>query len=92
LVNIALYAHESWWGAGQMDLSVLPEGVADWGSLLTHWQKQMGAADPDADIAEFLRVAEIDPSWGLPDQPGDIAWANGSALGIAALNPNFLFR
>jgi len=92
LVNIALYAHESWWGAGTLDLRVAPADVSTWGSLMSHWQRKLAAMDPEADMTAFLAAAEIDPNWELSDNPDELAWINGSALGVAALRPEFLFR
>lgn len=92
LVNIALYAHEPWWGTGQLDLRVAPPDATDWGSLMAHWQRKLGSAGTNTEIAAFLVAAEIDPAWTLSDNPDELAWINGSALGIAALQPAFLFR
>lgn len=92
LVNIALYAHEDWLGTGTLDLTSLPDGATNWGELIGHWKRQLGGDADVADLAAFLDPEELALDWGLPDQPDDIAWANRTAIGLAALQPHFLFR
>ncbi|MEQ1771096.1 MAG: DUF1800 domain-containing protein [Devosia sp.] len=90
-VNIALYAHEQWFSGVAANLSVLPKGVSSWGDLFGHWVRQLGG-DDTAVTGELLAAAEIDPSWTIEGDENERAWAQGSAIGIAALQPHFLFR
>lgn len=92
LVNIALYAHEDWYGTGTIDFVTLHEGVETWDEMFAYWQRKMGGADAEASAAEFLALTGIDPAEAVSGNPDDRRWAMASAAGIAALQPSFLFR
>jgi hypothetical protein len=89
LVNLALYAHEDWFGTGTLDVTVVPEEVQTWAEAFDYWARRLGG---DGISREFLELAEIGPDDPLPEDHDERVWIMRSAISVAALTPQFLFR
>lgn len=92
LLNLSFDAFEPWFGATAfVPAEALPATATTWADGFAHW---LGVVGGDADEARLL-LAEMDedPDAALPlDDPDGTAWLMRTALGMAAVTPNFLFR
>ena len=89
LINIALESHADWVEAAPEGLRS-PEGARSLGDLARYWAGRFGI-DP-APLEDAIRAHDASPRDPLPEDDGDVEYANAVLLSVAALGPEFLFR
>ncbi len=86
VVDLALFAHDDWFGVGKVDFSALPGETV--GGFINRWSARMGggkatwAAEAGVDPAAAMTVLNDDERTGLA----------AGAIAFAALTPQFLLR
>ena len=90
MVDLALFAHDDWFDVGALDLTSGRDDARTWGDLAGHWGARFGV-DP-ANGKAALDVIGAASDVPLPDDPEYVSWGNKTAITLAALSPEFLFR
>lgn len=92
MVDLALFAHEDWFGTATADLQAVEGGE----SAAEYLARHAGALVPsraDEVAATVADVMDIDPALPAADiAPQDRAGAASAAIAFAALTPEFLLR
>ncbi|WP_377506145.1 DUF1800 domain-containing protein [Octadecabacter sp. R77987] len=92
MVETAVYAHDDWFGNATTRLSdKLPEGVATYGDLITHWDTRMFGA-PQSGPAPLLAGIDVAVDEPLPMDAGSRHDLSAIVLAFAAISPAFLYR
>lgn len=92
LINLAFVAFEPDFGATPfVPADALPQGMTTWSDGFAHWQAVFGGEGDEARM--LLSEMGEDPDAPLPfDDPDWAGWLMRTALAMAALTPQFLFR
>lgn len=86
LVDLALYAHDDWFGVVQVDFAALPSEKA--GDFLRRW-----AGHPGADAPDMAQIVGVDPGAAMGDFSDEERRGLAAAsIAIAALTPAFVLR
>jgi uncharacterized protein (DUF1800 family) len=92
LVDLALYAHDDWFGCTATRLSdVLPKSTATVADLVDHWCTRLHGAASDP-LPELLAGFGANPSDPMPDDASGRHDLSTVTIAFAALSPRFLFR
>jgi hypothetical protein len=87
VIDLALYAHEDWFGVASIDLAAHEAGETA-GDFLSRWAGRIGAV-PDG----LAQTVGVDPAALVQDFPeDDRKGAAAAAIALAALSPQFLLR
>ena len=91
-VDYALSAHDDWFGSTTTRLSgQLPDDVATLGQLFKFWAGRMHGPGPDPG-SEFFAAMDISPDEPMPSDEAERHDWSATAIALAALSPQFLFR
>lgn len=86
VVDLALYAHDDWFGVGTVNFSALPEETL--GQFIARWAGRFGVSDMG-----FAAEMGVDPSARMTDLSDEERNGIASAsIAFAALTPQFLLR
>jgi uncharacterized protein (DUF1800 family) len=89
LVNLALYANEDWFGAGQMPAP--PEG--SWGAVAgAQFAAIRGRPAGEGELGAHLAAIGLDAGWDMPADPAERGAGLRSLQAFAVLHPAFLLR
>jgi uncharacterized protein (DUF1800 family) len=91
-VTLALAAHEEWFEAADPAVFAQPpQDARTWGDLGWHWLSRFDATQQTFDA--WVTLVDVDPQAALPkDDPDWVGWAVRSALVLATVTPNMMFR
>ena len=89
MVDFALYSHNDYFDGVAFD--PVPKGAKTWADLAEHWRERFAA--PSDTLDAFLSGSDLDIDEKLPTQdPEYISWGSSTAIGLAALSTQFMFR
>lgn len=92
LVEIALHAHEDWFGATVGPIGGdLPDSVRTLGDLAAHWAMRLHGAPGDT-LPGLFATMGISSEQPFPDDAQGRHDYSTIALAMAALSPQFLYR
>ena len=90
LTDLALSAHEPWFGSTAAPLAP-PPCITRIGPAITHWTTTLHGQPGDR-LPELLAAAGLDPAAPLPTNPAERHDLSAAMVAFAALSPQFLFR
>ncbi len=90
LTEVALFAHDDWFGGTSTQLDALPENTQTWGDLAAHWTTRL-TSEPNS-LPEFFDALGVSEADVLPTDPTELHEASATALAFAALTPAFFTR
>lgn len=88
VAEMALFAHDDWYGASASRLSNLPPGLRTLGDLWAHWSGRVQGAPSDGP----WEALGLDPAEPVPEDEGSRHDLSAAMVGLAALSPAFLWR
>jgi uncharacterized protein (DUF1800 family) len=94
-VELALFAHDDWFGATTDRLADrIPAGVTTAGALAAFWSDRLQGRPEGLGVGlgVVLDTFGLAPDAALPDAAGDLHGLSATLLAFAALSPQALFR